>query len=107
MASQYCENAVKLDREIAAKVKGMLGRGDDLNDIAVWFGVSVRVVQAVQSGAVHGHLAAAPLEALPPPGPYARATMGYGALHAVHAAEKRLHDVGAIVRKRYQRLPRR
>ncbi len=102
MASQFCDNAVRLEREVAAKVKGMLRRGDDLDDIAVWFGISVRVVQAVQAGAVHAQLAPAPDEALPPHGPYDRAKIGYGALNEVQAAERRLHSAASTVRNIYR-----
>jgi hypothetical protein len=103
MATRFCESAVKLERELAAKVKGMLARGDSIEDIAVWFGISERVVQAVQTGAVHPQLTPAPADALPPPGPYNAARMGYRALDEVRAAERRLHAVSAAVRNRYHR----
>jgi hypothetical protein len=103
MATRFCESAVRLEREVAAKVKGMLARGDSMEDIAVWFGISERVVQAVQTGVVHQLIAPAPASALPPPGPYNAATMGYRALEEVRAAERRLHDVSTSVRSRYRR----
>jgi hypothetical protein len=79
-----------LDHETAATMKGMLARGDRVEDIAVWFGLSVRVVHSVQSGAVHPFLAPAPKHALPPPGPYAEAACAYSALADINVAEQRL-----------------
>jgi len=76
-------------------IRGMLARGDALADIAVWFGLNPRVVQAVQTGAVHPFLDAAPDSVLPPPGPYARAGHAYAALAEVHAAERRLFQLAA------------
>lgn len=83
----------QLDRGTAAVIKGMLGRGDRIQDIAVWFGVSVRVIHAVQSGAVHPFLALAPQNALPPAGPYSGAARAYFALAEIVEAERRLRGV--------------
>jgi hypothetical protein len=71
-------------------MKGMLARGDRLEDIAVWFGLNVRVVHSVQSGAAYPFLTPAPIHALPPAGPYANAAGAYSALADVDAAERRL-----------------
>lgn len=97
-----CESVARLEREIAAKVKGMLARGDEVEDIAVWFGISERVVHAVQIGATHPHVPPAPGHALPPPGPYDSAAIGYRALDEVRAAEQRLYSVATTVRSRYR-----
>jgi hypothetical protein len=80
---------------MAATIRGMLARGDQLADIAVWFGLNTRVVQAVQTGAVHPFLDAALDSVLPPRGPYARAAHAYAALAEVHAAERRLFLLAA------------
>jgi hypothetical protein len=95
----FCIDAVQLDRETAACVKGMLARGDAIEDIAVWFGLSVRVVQAVRAGAVHPFLGAAPSHVLPRSGPYKWATVAYRALEAVQKAERELSHVSLCMRK--------
>jgi hypothetical protein len=82
--------ALRIDRHIAEQIKGMLNRGDELVDIAVWFGLNVRVVHGVQTGALHPFAPAAPEHALPPPGPYPSASHAYAALEAVRDAERRL-----------------
>lgn len=89
---------VHLDRETAATMKGMIARGDCLEDIAVWFGLSVRVVHSVQSGAGHPFLTPAPKHVLPPPGPYADAVCAYSALADIYAAEQRLLKLAANAR---------
>jgi hypothetical protein len=54
----------------ATIVKGMLLRGDRQHDIASWFGVNAGRVAEVKTGAKHRDVIAAPMHALPPPGPY-------------------------------------
>jgi hypothetical protein len=81
---------LQLDQHVAGQIKGMLARGDRLVDIAVWFGLNLRIVHAVQSGAVHPFVPVAPNHALPPPGPYAQAAHAYSALQGVEEAEVRL-----------------
>jgi hypothetical protein len=54
----------------AALVKGMLARGDKQHDIASWFGVNAGRVADVKTGRKHRDVPAAPMHALPPPGPY-------------------------------------
>jgi hypothetical protein len=92
---EFPEHAARIDRDMAAIIRGMLARGDQVADIAVWFGLNPRVVHAVQTSAVHAFLAAAPTGVLPPPGPYARARHVYAALADVHAAERRLFRLAA------------
>ena len=103
MATRFRETDVRLDREVAARVKGMLRRGDSVEDIAGWFGISERVVHSVQTGAVHQLLAPAPSDALPPPGPYTPASVRYKALEEARAAERRLHSASTSGRSRYRR----
>lgn len=103
MMSQRCAKKARVDREVAALVKGMLARGDALEDIAAWFGLNVRVVQAVQTSAIHSLVPPAPLEALPPQGPYDRAPVIYSALKAVDEAEETLSNIARSVRTAYAR----
>lgn len=99
--SHSCVTGVRLDRQTAACIKGMLGRGDTIEDIAAWFGLNLDVVRAVQSGALHPFLESAPLHALPPRGPYPQASVVYHALEAVHEAERRLSTVSGHLRRAY------
>lgn len=99
--SEFLGAASRLDRETAARIKGMLARGDTLADIAVWFGLNLGVVEAVQAGVVHPFLPAAPAHALPPRGPYEEAAPVYNALKAVHEAERHLSHLASCVRGAY------
>jgi hypothetical protein len=90
MAEHVTADALRVDPHVAAQIKGMLSRGDKLVDIAVWFGLNLRVVHAVQSGALYPFMPLAPEHALPPAGPYSRALAAYAALAAVQDAERRL-----------------
>jgi hypothetical protein len=60
----------ELNDEIAALIKGMLGRGDKQSDISACFHVNAGRVAEINTGQKWSHVAAAPLEALPPAGPY-------------------------------------
>jgi hypothetical protein len=90
MGTRTTVDTPRLEWHIAQQIKGMLRRGDDPVDIAVWFGLNVRLVHAVQTGAFHPFAPTAPDRALPPPGPYPRAAHAYAALQAVRDAEHRL-----------------
>ncbi len=54
----------------AALIRGMLRRGDGQMSVAVWFGVNQARVSDVKLGRKHRGVPAAPLDELPPPGPY-------------------------------------
>lgn len=82
-----------LDHEAAAKIKGMLARGDQIDDVSVWFGVNAHLVRAMQSGSLHVSVEPAPGWALPPPGPYDHAVRAYQALREVREAEQLLNDM--------------
>ena len=66
----------------ASIVRGMLLRGDRQHDIASWFGVNAGRVAEVKTGAKHATVTAAPMHALPPPGPYSYFTPKNGGLNA-------------------------
>jgi len=99
--TEFSDEPIRVDREMAAKIKGMLGRGDEIEDIAVWFGVNVAMVRAVQTGAVHPFVEPAPASALPPGGPYESARRTYRALKEVSAAERRLFAMAQAERCKY------
>lgn len=93
------EGTPEVCRGTAARIKGMLKRGDQVQDIAVWFGLSLRVVKAVQCGAVHPFVAPAPRHALPEAGPYVWASDLYSALAEVNDAERRLFELRHAVER--------
>lgn len=57
--------------EIAALIKGMLARGDDNSNIAAWFLVNQGRISEIATGKRFAEVAAAPVDELPPPPPYA------------------------------------
>lgn len=57
------------DREISI-VKGMLSRGDLQHNIAAYFGINSGRIAEINTGHRGAGVAAAPVEELPPPGPY-------------------------------------
>lgn len=57
------------DQEIAI-AKGMLARGDRQHDIAAYFGENGGRIGEISTGKRGAHVAAAPQDGLPPPGPY-------------------------------------
>jgi len=54
----------------AALAKGMLARGDRQHDVAAWFGVNSGRIAEIATGQKFSHVASAPAESLPEPGPY-------------------------------------
>jgi hypothetical protein len=64
----------------------MLARGDNTQDIAIWFGLHGDVVELV--GLTHQLVEPAPLFALPPAGPYSAVTDAHYAVEHVRAAER-------------------
>lgn len=61
---------IRLSEQDAAIVKGMLARGDRQSDIAAFFKVNSGRICEVNTGMKFADVAAAPLDQLPPPGPY-------------------------------------
>jgi hypothetical protein len=102
MSDSVDEELARLEREVIAKIKGMLGRGDSVDDISVWFGVNARVVHAIAAGASYVLIQPAPRNCLPPQGPYRRTPHAYGALREVRDAERRLRFESTIVRGQYK-----
>lgn len=100
--TQFCKTYSRADRQTAACIKGMLTRGDALEDIAAWFGLKMSEVRAVQSGAVHPFVEVAPAHVLPPAGPYPRDTLVYHALAAVDEAERSLSRAAGRLRRGYR-----
>jgi hypothetical protein len=64
-------SGIKLTTADAALIKGMLARGDRQSDIAAYFrGVNIGRISEIATEQKFSHVSAAPLEDLPPPGPY-------------------------------------
>lgn len=59
-----------LNDRIGALIKGMLTRGDRQSDIASCFGINSGRVAETNRGQRFTHVSPAPLNELPPPGPY-------------------------------------
>ena len=53
-----------------AQIKGMINRGDNLQDIAFWFGVNLGRISEIRSEQKFNEILPAEKNALPPPGPY-------------------------------------
>lgn len=60
----------RLDREIAALVKGMLKRGDKQSDIAACFLINGGRISEINTGQRFADIAPASEDELPPRGPY-------------------------------------
>jgi hypothetical protein len=60
----------ELNDEIVTMIKGMLDRGDKQSDISACFLINAGRVAEINTGQKWGHVIAAPVEALPPAGPY-------------------------------------
>lgn len=63
-------SGIRLDKEDAAIVKGMLSRGDRQHDIAAWFGVNGGRIGEISTGAKFATVKPTDQSNLPPPGPY-------------------------------------
>ena len=74
----------------AAVVKGMLARGDRQHDIASWFGVNGGRIAEIATGHRFGEVPAAPLDELPPGGPYLHLREAVAAIEALEAAKAAL-----------------
>lgn len=60
----------RLNRREIAIVKGMIARGDRQHDIAAYFGVNGGRIAEINTGQTGEAVGAAPLDLLPPAGPY-------------------------------------
>lgn len=83
----------------AARIKGMLLRGDRQHDIAAWFGVNGGRVAEIAAGHRFSEVVAAPLETLPPPGPYPKVREAVAAIAALGAAKKALIAAEETIRR--------
>lgn len=90
MSHRAAPSGITLSVADAALVKGMLKRGDRQHDIAAWFGVNGGRVGEIASGRRFYEIEAAPLEALPPVGPYPKPREAVAAIAALTTARRAL-----------------
>lgn len=83
-------SGIRLTRDDAQKVLGMIERGDRHHDIAAWFGVNQGRIAEVKSGEMFPGLRAAPEEELPPKGPYHSGRAAAAAVEALQEARNAL-----------------
>lgn len=95
-------SGIILTEEDAAVIKGMLRRGDRQHDIAAWFGVNGGRVAEVATGRRFPSVEAAPVETLPPPGPYPCGREAKEAAIALGAARQALAAAEQVI-KSYRR----
>jgi hypothetical protein len=85
------------DRD-AAIAKGMLVRGDRQHDVAAWFGVNGGRIAEIATGAKFWWVSPAPLQELPPPGPYPCGREAIASAEALAAARRALEVAEGLVR---------
>jgi len=100
----------RLDEHIASLVKGMLARGDKQSDIAACFLINGGRVSEINTGQLYPNVKAAPVDELPPPGPYPSPyelfkskNMYWRARIALEMAEATIQEALVAVRKVEQR----
>jgi hypothetical protein len=90
-----------IDAHIASLIKGMLARGDKQHDIAACFGENGGRIAEIKTGQRWRDALVAPLDDLPPPGPYATPYELFAAsrgLWAVRVALTAAHEkIGALL----------
>lgn len=65
----YKSSSILDDTKISL-IKGMILRGDNLQDIAFWFGVNLGRISEIKSGIKYNDILPADKNNLPPQGPY-------------------------------------
>jgi hypothetical protein len=76
----------------ASLVKGMIQQGDRHHDIAAWFGVNQGRIAEVNDGHLFPSAKVAPVNQLPPPGPYTSGRSAQKAITALEEAKTALED---------------
>lgn len=89
----------EITQEMARLVKGMLKRGDRQSDIAACFLINGGRIAEINTEAKFPEVSAAPLDELPPPGPYPSPYDLWKAKHALWAARVALEAVMDTVEK--------
>ncbi|UPJ50789.1 hypothetical protein IVB30_05140 [Bradyrhizobium sp. 200] len=93
-------SGISLTDSDASIVKGMLVRGDRQHDIAAWFGVNGGRIGDISTGAKFPNVPAAPMDKLPPPGPYLTGRDAHAAMIALEAAAETINAALALIRER-------
>ena len=97
-------SGISLTDSDAAIVKGMLARGDRQHDIAAWFGVNGGRIGDISTGAKFPRVSAAPMDRLPPPGPYLAGRDAHAAMIALEAAAETINAALLLIRERAENV---
>lgn len=93
-------SGISLTDSDAAIVKGMILRGDRQHDIAAWFGVNGGRIAEISAGDRFGPVLPAPMDELPPPGPYPVVRYADAAREALRVAKEVSLVAERLVEKR-------
>lgn len=93
-------SGIHLSDEDAALIKGMLIRGDRQHDIAAWFGVNGGRIAEIATEITFTMVKPAPLESLPPRGPYPSGRIAHAAILALSDAKAALARAESLIRHR-------
>ena len=99
MGRRACASGISLTESDAAIVKGMLFRGDRQHDIAAWFGVNAGRIAEIATGFRFARVEPAPIDKLPPSGPYPAGRVAVAAITALSAAKAALSNAEALMMK--------
>ena len=87
----------------AAKVKGMLERGDRQHDIAAWFGVNGGRIAEISTRDTFAHVEANSTD-LPPPGPYLSGRNVAATKAKLVSLHSKIVELAAAVKKEIDKL---
>ena len=93
-------SGISLTESEATIAKGMIERGDRQHDIAAWFGVNGGRIGDISTGKKFPNVPAAPLDKLPPPGPYLTGRDAHAAMIALEAAAETIKAALSLIRER-------
>jgi len=97
MTKRAQASGIVLNANDARLVKGMILRGDRQHDIAAWFGVNGGRIGEIATGARFSWVDVAPLDELPPPGPYPAGRVAVEAIAALEKAKAALASAEALI----------
>jgi hypothetical protein len=90
---------INVDGKMASLIKGMLKRGDKQSDIAACFLINGGRIAEINTGQRFRDAPVAPLDALPPPGPYPSPYDLWRAKNSIWAARVALQAVSQQLEK--------
>lgn len=99
-------SGIRVTEEDASLILGMVGRGDRKHDVAAYFGINNARVYDVMDGKLHPGIEPAPLEKLPPPGPYPNGRNALEMQEKLNHAYEMLDSLRNVVNVRTERIGR-